>query len=718
MKNFIRLMIIVLIAITVHNCRKNRTEARITIDTTSLDSTFINAIPSEGGSGEIKFESALDWEITTTDTKASSWLGVEPTYGVAGAATITITASKNDRPIDRQTIISIASGTFIHDINITQIGRPENLELIALYNATGGENWTNNTNWGSDKPLNTWYGITTAKERVTRLLLSNNNLTGSIPAVIGDLSKLTYLELSGNQLKGTIPSAVLEHAAWESWRTIINQQEGYGFNLTGIKLPGIKGNLIDINGEAIYFSEIYSKNKYTVLLSWDPNGATSRSLIIDKLSPAYQQKRLEGLEVIAYTSENANSFIEQNGLGGWNNFNTVENSNATLLIGDNPKAEVMDQNGNVIFTYMENKDSDSRFGKSAPSDLTPLLENKFGVIDFSADYESTDYTKDGKVLTLQTATYGSGINIVIVGDAFSDKDMGTNGKYVQRMNEGMEHFFSEEPYKSFRNRYNVYTVKAISKNEVYNSGSSTIFECQFGGGTLITGNNNKVFEYASKVPSINTTNDLTVITILNSPTYAGTCYMYYNNASISYCPIVNFQDEAYRQIVTHEAGGHGFAKLADEYYYQGNITAAAISVYQELKEMDWQANTDITSDPNNIRWTHFLTDSRYANKVGIFEGALGYSNGAYRPSSQSIMRLNTGGYNAPSREAIFKRIITLSGGTYYYEDFATYDAINRTANAIRARRTQAEKVDQSKFIPLAPPVIMKSNPQIPKVSHP
>ena len=49
--------------------------------------------------------------------------------------------------------------------------------LVAFYNATGGANWTDNTNWLSDKPVGEWHGVTTgAGGRVTSLSLGNNGL--------------------------------------------------------------------------------------------------------------------------------------------------------------------------------------------------------------------------------------------------------------------------------------------------------------------------------------------------------------------------------------------------------------------------------------------------------------------------------------------------------------------------------------------------------------
>ena len=79
--------------------------------------------------------------------------------------------------------------------------------LVALYNATDGENWNGSHNWLSDAPLGEWDGVTADDDgRVTALRLYSNSLSGEIPAELGGLSNLRSLDLYSNGLIGEIPA--------------------------------------------------------------------------------------------------------------------------------------------------------------------------------------------------------------------------------------------------------------------------------------------------------------------------------------------------------------------------------------------------------------------------------------------------------------------------------------------------------------------------------
>ena len=81
--------------------------------------------------------------------------------------------------------------------------------LEALYDATNGANWSRNDNWKTDEPLGQWFGVSTDSDgRVTRLELNENQLSGTIPGEIGNLTSLKYLWLHDNGLSGTIPAEI------------------------------------------------------------------------------------------------------------------------------------------------------------------------------------------------------------------------------------------------------------------------------------------------------------------------------------------------------------------------------------------------------------------------------------------------------------------------------------------------------------------------------
>ena len=163
--------------------------------------------------------------------------------------------------------------------------------------------------------------------------------------------------------------------------------------------------------------------------------------------------------------------------------------------------------------------------------------------------------------------------------------------------------------------------------------------------------------------------------------------------------------ELFGSTLRHEAGGHGFGFLDDEYVtsYSEIPLDRKNSRIELWQKYGWWANVDFTNDPTQVKWAKYLTDDRYKNDVGIYQGGSTYGYGVYKPTENSMMNENMEYFNAPSREAIYKRIVTLSGEGYTYDKFLEYDAVNRTAatRSVGAAKAPARRDWQ----PGAPPVI-------------
>ncbi len=125
---------------------------------------------------------------------------------------------------------------------VTQIPRAECESLLEFYHSTDGPNWKNNTGWNVTQTPCSWFGVTCASGKVTELLLSSNQLSGSIPNFsnlpnlqelylynnqlsgsipnFSNLTKLEYLWLSENQLSGEVPSFVQQITDSDSYQEL------------------------------------------------------------------------------------------------------------------------------------------------------------------------------------------------------------------------------------------------------------------------------------------------------------------------------------------------------------------------------------------------------------------------------------------------------------------------------------------------------------------
>lgn len=318
--------------------------------------------------------------------------------------------------------------------------------------------------------------------------------------------------------------------------------------------------------------------------------------------------------------------------------------------------------------------------------------------------ESVDFSEDGKIDTLQQHAKEEGIPIVLMGDGFVDQEL-ADGTYRRVMEKAMENLFTEEPVKSLREYFDVFMINAVSENNDFGMGYKTAFSCKLAGGnsTTIIGDDTSVQIYVGKVldKEKKKENSLAVV-ILNTSAYAGTTYWGYqgkNNKlvefAIAYCPVIdNLDSEHFRQVLVHEAIGHGLGKLEDEYVYsdKGSISTLEIQRIRTMQANGWLQNVDFTASKDTVLWASFLTDSRYQNEhLGVYEGACTYPKGAYRPSEDSMMNSNTCAFNAPSRMSLYEKVMKIGMAVEQvsYEDFVAFDKAHlpNTLPAVRYART-------------------------------
>ncbi len=133
-------------------------------------------------------------------------------------------------------------------IGLSAATQQERDALVALYNSTDGDNWDGNANWNAGDPcIDLWNGVGCNNEgNVTGLYLSWNNLTGNIPAEIGNLAMLTDLSLSFNNLEGSIPAEIgdLEMLTILSlgWNNFTGSIPGEIGNLTSLEYLNLNGD--------------------------------------------------------------------------------------------------------------------------------------------------------------------------------------------------------------------------------------------------------------------------------------------------------------------------------------------------------------------------------------------------------------------------------------------------------------------------------------------
>lgn len=306
----------------------------------------------------------------------------------------------------------------------------------------------------------------------------------------------------------------------------------------------------------------------------------------------------------------------------------------------------------------------------------------------SLEVHQYDYGhEEDEVIVLQEATRGKGVNVVILGEGYDAKDI-SDGKLLADVNETMEDFFDIEPYRTYRDYFNVYTGIAVSPESGVGNANTTVHN-RFGTsatrGTL-SGTADEILKYACTMPSVSRDNlgQTLIIIVTNTSDYSGATRLFDDGTAISYCPKRDdYYPYDFRGIVQHEAGGRGFAKLGDESVrHNAFVDACGCSCCAHAAEIaaaqakGWCMNISLTAREDAVPWSHLLDNDKYRNLVSIYEGASGHGKGVWRSEYNSCMNNGVPYYNTVSREIIVKRIMQCAGEEYSFENFVANDKVD------------------------------------------
>ncbi len=725
-----------------------------------LDLSTVTPIPyqnelyiSQSVQNATYLESSFTVNIHTNGQKWSAsdipdWVTLSRSFD-ATSSDITIKVKTNTHFLPRTGTITFSAGNERKTLTIDQALNSEvagdKAALEAFFIAAGGENWTNKTNWLSDKPLNEWCYITTDSEtgRVNSLAIRNSEnlrgymseevykltelkelylfnmepqtfrveptsgiknlqkleflyleLTSNIPNEIFDLINLTYLQLRG------LPIFNIKLIGKERFSNLINLKELILYADIGSEFPSGILSLKGLEKLSCGGSNVELPDQFYELtnLKWINVGYKLR--FSDKIG---NLKKLEFLNAQNITGELTREFFTLSKLNWvwigstlsnpdligmiYPEISCMTNLNVFQIVNCNITGNLPKELANLPLQQF--RCDGNRLSGKIPFEVTNhpnwdtwspnrwVLPQQDGYKLEIDKYVSTDFSEEGKIVKLHAATRGKGIDIVVLGDGFVDKEIGPGKIYDLTMEKFKNSFLELEPFKTYKDYFNVYMVKAVS-NEHGVSDEGNKVDTRFG--TLTSQNYLPTYdmERVQKfVDSLGLDNSH-ISLIANSYSIAANSAILPdpNTGLVKTIALVGLNTNTYE--INHEAGGHGFGLLADEYMFIGNEQFPV----QEIEPTKFNqekygifTNVDFTSDLSKIRWAHMVNHPKYKGIVGAYEGGLYYYKGVWRAEHLSIMgyQINLNYFNAPSREAIVKQIKKQAGETYSFDEFVTND---------------------------------------------
>ena len=462
----------------------------------------------------------------------------------------------------------------------------------------------------------------------------------------------------------------------------------------GMKEGKLQGT---VNGDAVWSADgTYSKNGKTITINMTVD---SRGLSLIKIT---------GLERECYVTNMKATYTSFTSLGS-----------LTWDEGDKPswiyRAEegmsmcygVPPENGILEVKYTTgNKEAFRR--KTAIPTLGPgEMTTVKGPDEAPSEWEQFfdfDYYQTGEVITYQKSTKTNGINLVITGDGFTAPDLvRETGSFYRWCKYAADELLKVEPFKTYKSYFNVYFIAAVSNEQGADIGGNkkdTYFDTGWASGSsyssmISSSGSSKLKSFIANYTPGYAASRTFAIVLCNEYTYAGLCH-WMDTPVICFASVslntaltaprslawgagwstgVGTTSGDFTNIVNHELGGHGVARLADEYrsYFDGSSRATTISLGQMA---GYYRNLGVTGN-GDLPWSSFKSAINSAGGYATGNQGLGeysckvgdYNSNVVRSDFIGAMCDNRKVWGVWNRYLISERIHSLAGESYSVQTF-------------------------------------------------
>lgn len=528
-------------------------------------------------------------------TGMPDWVTVSPSKGIAGKTEITITAAENNSGMERQARLTVEAGSLSLFLPIQQMPK----------------------------------GTLELKEKTF--------------IVIGATDKLIVPYI------GTVEPEIVIPANAQSWIKVLSTRSAQEHRI----VLGITPS-----------TDVFRSTEVQVINT--PNNISDKFLIKQYPQP-----------VVKFNSDSY--FLKYSDTEFTLNYETnipldvalEDNKNSWITIS---KQSLDGRKGKIDFTFTQNE-------SKTVNDVSVSFVNTECDVTYRVRLSQMFKANDNDAVLFHSATYQPGTIIgdfeykkptfIFTGDGFTKEDI-ENGTYDKYMQISYKAIFETEPFKTHKNRFNAWMIYAesnadgVTPVEEYQQGKirDTKYQVYFYDTSrgMQVKNFDQVINDCKKIVTnaggyYNEETGVVVI-VSKSSVYGGTCMLDKKGRAIALCPLATDESaDVFPLIVAHEAGGHGFGKLADEYSTGGTITDS-----EKRGLLDWQKsniylNVSLEFDAKKVPWAWLIGTPGYSD-VGVFNGGYYASNGVTRSTETSIMRdnLKVKEFNAYSRYLIFKRL--------------------------------------------------------------